>query len=66
MYFGDPPDDGSYCEECGVYLEVIGPPGPTHGESCSRNWKNKQKKQEVDVSNWTEDQIDAYFKRRRS
>lgn len=32
--YTDDYDDGSYCCHCGVYLEVIGPPGPIHASNC--------------------------------
>lgn len=33
--FGDRDDrDGSTCSGCGVYMEVIGPPGPMHKDGC--------------------------------
>jgi hypothetical protein len=32
----DADDDGT-CPGCGVYMEVIGPPGPRHKEDCPYN-----------------------------
>ena len=29
-----PSRDSSCCIHCGVYMEVIGPPGPTHAPGC--------------------------------